>query len=268
MQDVVRLARERARSERNASFTKREVQDRQVLIAAAQATLAGLVAACERRKEDTTTALGAALPPGALFDPAFLTSPQQAAVLAAVDAAAAGRWVAGGSPASPRLVANFGGSPSRAAVTEPLPPFLATLAAGLAARFGWPAPPGHVLVNDYRGSAGLDHHTDGPLYSCSAVVTLSGPALLELRPAAGEPGGAPPAHLLLRPGCALGLVEPAYSRWTHGIAAAGVDVVPASCVNMDSAGVTEGEAVPRAPRRISLVFVCKVGAAYTGAGVG
>ena len=249
MNDVLRLARQRARADRDREATAQTHAEALRTANAALATLA-----------PTTPVLTAGLPTGARFDPAFLTPSQQAAVLAAVDAAALGRWIAGGSADSPRLVANFGGSPGRAAVTEALPPFLHTLATGLATRFGWPDPPAHCLVNDYRGRAGLDHHTDGPLYACSAVITLVGQALLELKPAAGQEESAaasPPVHLLLRPGCALALAGPAYADWTHGIAATAADTVPASCVNASAGEV--GRTVARAARRVSLVFVCKVG---------
>jgi hypothetical protein len=262
MNDVLRLARERARAERSRDADAHTHND---TLRAAEEALAGLPTAPAAEGSDgharsrAPAEPVAGLPAGARFEPAFLTPSQQAAVLAAVDAASVGRWIAGGTADSPRLIANFGGSPGRAAVTEALPRFLQTLAAGLAARLGWAAPPAHCLVNDYRGTSGLVHHTDGPLYSCSAVITLGGPALLELRPAAATGGGRgapPPAHLLLRPGCALGLAGPAYSDWTHGIAAAAADTIPPSCVNVGAGQV--GQVVARAPRRVSLVFVCKV----------
>lgn len=261
MASILRLARERARAEAAASVVEETHQARyDRTAAAADSALAGWPSADARR----LLRAEADLPPGAQFAPAFLSPAQQAAVLAAVDAAALGRWIAGGDAANPRLVANFGGSPGRLDRTEPLPPFLATLAAGLAAAFAWPAPPDHVLVNDYRGAAGLPFHADGPLYSCSAVVTLGGPALMELRRVDGEcddkqAGPATAVHLLLRPGCALGLAGPAYSAWQHGIPAAGADAVPPTCANAADAGVAVGEVVPRAPRRVSLVFVRKVG---------
>jgi alkylated DNA repair protein alkB homolog 6 len=259
---ILRLARERARAERGPDARETLQATRSRTAAAADAALAGLASGDSARR---AALLDLPSPPGALFAPAFLTPAQQAAVLAAVDAAAAGRWVAGGDAANPRLVANFGGQPGRLERTEPLPSFLATLAAGLAAAFGWASAPDHVLVNDYRGAAGLQHHTDGPLYSCSAVITLCGPALLELRPGDGGGGGGgesatthTPVHLLLRPGCALGLADPAYTHWTHGIPASAADVVPPTCVNAAAAGVRVGEVVQRAPRRVSLVCVCKV----------
>lgn len=256
MASILRLARQRARAESQPPTETDQARYDRTAAAADAALGAGWPCADARRLLDPPSL---SLPEGALFAPAFLSPPEQAAVLAAVDAAAVGRWIAGGDAANPRLLANFGGRPGSCQKTEPLPPFLATLAAGLAAAFGWGTPPDHVLVNDYRGSAGLQHHSDGPLYSCSAVITLAGPAMMELQPV--EPGGPDDkksVHLLLRPGCALGLVDPAYSQWTHGIPACAADTVPPSCVNAAAAGVQVGDVVTRAPRRVSLVFVRKV----------
>ena len=62
-----------------------------------------------------------------------------------------------------------------------LPPFLQALVDLLVAAgvYTTETAPQHVLVNSYKGGAGIGAHVDGPLYSeCVATITLGGPALM------------------------------------------------------------------------------------------
>lgn len=62
-----------------------------------------------------------------------------------------------------------------------LPAFLQPLVELLVAAGAYQADQGpqHVLVNRYKGGAGIGAHMDGPLYSaCVATITLGGPALM------------------------------------------------------------------------------------------
>ena len=183
-----------------------------------------------------------------------------------------------------RRRANFGGSPSSLASSEELPRFLKTLceALTLAGAFERAQPANHVLINDYGLGAGLPRHSDGPLYAASATITLCGPAALELHRIEKneneeeEEGGkvkdekendnnrnksnsssSSSIQLLLRPRAALSLRGESYERWEHGVPAVEVDEIRENCANLAEAGVRVGERVPRAPRRISLVFVNK-----------
>lgn len=64
---------------------------------------------------------------------------------------------------------------------QPLPDFLAALVARLVAAGVYPAhrAPNHVLVNDYRGGAGIPAHADGDLYwPRVATLSLAGPAVI------------------------------------------------------------------------------------------
>ena len=64
-------------------------------------------------------------------------------------------------------------------------------------------------------------------------------------------------QVMLQPGCALMAAGDAYWGHLHGISAAVADIVGPLCCNTVAAGVTVGQSVQRAPRRLSLVFVRK-----------
>lgn len=183
-------------------------------------------------------------------------------------------------PPGRRRRANFGGSPSLLASSEELPRFLESLCEALtsAGAFEKEQPANHVLINDYSFGAGLPRHRDGPLYAASATITLCGPAALELYRIEGEEEvkeGLKPdkaksgdrdsdnesskksIQLLLRQRDALSLRAESYERWEHGVPGVDVDTIRTECANCSEAGVKVGDKVPRAPRRISLVFVNK-----------
>lgn len=64
--------------------------------------------------------------------------------------------------------------------------------------------------------------------------------------------------MMLRPGGALVAAGDAYSGHLHGIPASHADIVGPLCCNCKAAEVAVGQTVPRAPRRLSLVFVQKL----------
>lgn len=76
-----------------------------------------------------------------------------------------------------------------------------------------------------------------------------------LLPVKGCSGGV--LQVMLQPGCMLMAAGPAYTDHLHGIPARDVDVVGPLCCNCAAAGVAVGQSVPRAERRLSLVFVHK-----------
>lgn len=180
-------------------------------------------------------------------------------------------------PPGRRRRANFGGSPSLLSNSEDLPQFLMRLCEALTfvGAFDEEQPANHVLINDYSFGAGLPRHRDGPLYAASATITLCGPAALELHRIKGEEQeeekdgtdcekswkindrDKKSIQLLLRPRAALSLRAESYERWDHGVPAVDVDTIREDCANRREAGVEIGEKVPRACRRISLVFVNK-----------
>ena len=70
-----------------------------------------------------------------------------------------------------------------------LPPFLQGLVDLLVAAVVYESNqvPQHVLVNSYKGGAGIGTHMDGPLYSaCVATITLGGPALMQFHAPTAE----------------------------------------------------------------------------------
>lgn len=62
---------------------------------------------------------------------------------------------------------------------------------------------------------------------------------------------------MLKPGAVLVAEDEAYSDYLHGIVQQDADVVGSLCCNWKQADVSLGEIVPRAARRLSLVFVRK-----------
>lgn len=204
--------------------------------------------------------------PGLLYARAFVPLSLQDRLTSAVDAAVAGRWVAGDA----RRTANVGGRPGdEARAREQLPPFLAAVAAALAPAMGG-APPNHVLVNELAPGGGLPPHADGALYAASAVVSLGGPSTLDVRRGrdAVDDAVPPDAQVVTRPGDVVVLTGAAYHSMTHAVPAVAADVVRPDCVNAGAAGVATGDVLTRAERRLSLVFVRKVGGGGEKAGKG
>ena len=108
------------------------------------------------------------------------------------------RWTSGDAG---RRVGNWGGRPSDADVSEPLPVWATAIVDALFARRIFEAPsesapgdaraatlstippnpkPNHVLVNEYRAPAGIFPHNDGGVYAPKvAILTLEGDALID-----------------------------------------------------------------------------------------
>lgn len=222
------------------------------------ATLAADLAAALTPLDAETDAVPAPAPPGLAYRRLFIPLSLQDRLTAAVDAAAAGRWL----DAPPgRRTANVGGKPGDAAQAEPLPPPLEVVAKALAPAFPGGLTPNHVLVNELAPGGGLPPHSDGELYSSSVVITLLGPSTLDLRPGTDAAAAAAPpaAQLAVRPGDCVLLTGDAYENWTHAVPPVTADTIRPDCANAAAAGVAPGDVVARGERRLSLVFVRKVG---------
>lgn len=197
---------------------------------------------------------------GLEYMPGFVSVGEQTAVIDAIDVASHGRWI---QSSSGRSIANFGGSPSRSSVTEALPPILAVLVERMAACGLLPTSqlPNHCLVNSYVGGAGCSLHQDGPLYEPRVVtLTLGGPAMIGFHTCTAD--GCTSAHpliteVILKPGDLLMAANDAYTNYLHGIKESDADVVTQMCCNRQRADVSLGQVIPRATRRLSLVFVRK-----------
>lgn len=62
---------------------------------------------------------------------------------------------------------------------------------------------------------------------------------------------------MLKPGAVLVAEDEAYSDFLHGIVQQEADVIGSLCCNRTQADISLGQIVPRAARRLSLVFVRK-----------
>ena len=207
---------------------------------------------------------------GLHYVPDFISVDEERAVLAGIHAPdTQHRWV----PSGRRRVANFGGSPSSSLVTEPLPPFAASLLRAITQSgiVNDTTRPNHVLVNEYIAPAGISPHNDGDIYAPHvAIITLSVSALMDFWPNDGTPtidddrtdcdenDPVPIAQVMLRPRSLLLYTGDAYGL-RHGIRDKGVDSVSDRCANVSAANVTVGEEVARGLTRYSVVFVRKGG---------
>lgn len=206
---------------------------------------------------------------GLHYVPDFISPDEERAILAGIHAPGTeSRWVRSGR----RRVANYGGVPSSSEVTEPPPPFAASLLQAIADAgiVDERTAPNHVLVNEYVAPAGISPHNDGDVYHPHvAIVTLEGAALMDFWPnddsvtadddrrdrdERDDPS--PMAQVLLRPRSLLLYTGDAYGL-RHGIRHVDVDVVTDRCVNAKVAGVAVGDEVERGRIRCSVVFVRK-----------
>jgi len=227
---------------------------------------------------------------GLFYVPEFVTEAEERALLRSIRAPENDRrWTRGDGG---RRVGNWGGKPSDADVTEPLPVWARAVVDALFARDVFQetrdetneetgdAPPNHVLVNEYRAPAGIFPHNDGGVYAPKvAILTLEGDALIDFWENDGSdaasdatvraedddedeqkqkrnPPPAPRAQAALRRRSLLVYEAEAYGL-RHGIRKGFVDVVTSACVNAESARVSVGATVPRGETRVSIVFVRK-----------
>jgi hypothetical protein len=117
-------------------------------------------------------------------------------------------------------------------------------------------------------------HTDGPLYHPRvACLSLGGTASMKIwhsfedaeLESDGKPGPGPAAQIFLRSRSLNVLSDPVYTNLLHSIDSAPVDKITPLCVNTVGAEVAVGEEISRQERRLSLVFVHKLGATTAGA---
>ena len=225
---------------------------------------------------------------GLHYVPEFVTEAEEEALLRSIRAPENDRrWTSGDGG---RRVGNWGGRPSDADVSEPLPVWATAVVDALFARRVFEsrsAPddaraatetrPNHVLVNEYLAPAGITPHNDGDVYAPKvAILTLEGDALIDFWENDGsptresdeeedaeakedglkKPSPSPRAQVALRRRSLLVYEGEAYSL-RHGIRRGFVDTITRACVNAKRVRVNAGETVPRGERRVSVVFVAK-----------
>ena len=225
---------------------------------------------------------------GLHYVPEFVTEAEEEALLRSIRAPENDRrWTSGDGG---RRMGNWGGRPSDADVSEPLPVWATAVVDALFARRVFEsrsAPddaraatetrPNHVLVNEYLAPAGITPHNDGDVYAPKvAILTLEGDALIDFWENDGsptresdeeedaeakedglkKPSPSPRAQVALRRRSLLVYEGEAYGL-RHGIRKGFVDVVTSACVNAESASVSVGATVPRGETRVSIVFVRK-----------
>jgi alkylated DNA repair protein alkB homolog 6 len=129
---------------------------------------------------------------------------------------------------------------------EPLPDWVRSLFDRVASLGLFPAPPNHLLVNEYESGQGIMPHTDGPLYTpVVATLTLQSHALLELQTGVGEPVH---GSLLLQPR-ALSILRDGLYGELHGIAERTHDTLDESVANVAQCpGVSMGDTLARGTR--------------------
>lgn len=188
------------------------------------------------------------------YVPDFISAEDEELVLQHVSLAPESRW--SGSEADGRRTQNYGGVPGRTEVAEAFPEWVAPLVDAVVRSGAWSAsePPNHVLVNSFKPGAGLNPHTDGPLYHrCVAVLGLGSDVTLDLH---APHATAPHASLVLRRRSLNVISAEAYDQF-HGIVAREADVVDELCANAHAAGAAVGERIERRAR-VSIVFVRKL----------
>jgi alkylated DNA repair protein alkB family protein 6 len=218
---------------------------------------------------------------GLHYVPEFVTEAEEEALLRSIRAPENDRrWTSGDGG---RRVGNWGGRPSDADVSEPLPVWATAVVDALFARrvFESRSAPGaatetrpnHVLVNEYLAPAGITPHNDGDVYAPKvAILTLEGDAQIDFWENDGsptreeesdeeedglkKPSPSPRAQVALRRRSLLVYEGEAYGL-RHGIRRGFVDTITRACVNAKRARVNAGETVPRGERRVSVVFVAK-----------
>jgi alkylated DNA repair protein alkB family protein 6 len=139
---------------------------------------------------------------GLHYVPEFVTEAEEEALLRSIRAPENDRrWTSGDGG---RRVGNWGGRPSDADVSEPLPVWATAVVDALFARRVFEsrsAPddknpkraatetrPNHVLVNEYLAPAGITPHNDGDVYAPKvAILTLEGDALIDFWENDGSP---------------------------------------------------------------------------------
>ncbi|PSC72219.1 alkylated DNA repair alkB-like protein 8 [Micractinium conductrix] len=181
--------------------------------------------------------------PGLALLPGFVSAAEEAALLAEADAAS--HW----QPLARRRVLHFGHvfDYETRGVGEPLhsiPPAARALADRIQ---GLPAAPAidQLTVNEYAPGVGISPHVETHSAFTGAIVALSlgGTAAMSFRRE-----GHTPRALFLPPRSLLIMAGEARYAWQHSVPQRKTDLVS------PDGGAGEAEAVPRAPRRVSLTF--------------
>ena len=162
---------------------------------------------------------GAIAPPGFHYWPGMITSAEEAALVAELQAQPFAPFDFHGYLANRRVVSfglryDYG---KRAVETAaPFPAFLPPLRAKVAALAGEAADAfSQVLVNEYHPGAGIGWHRDKPQFGLVVGVSLVSPCVLRLRRRAGAKWER--ASIPLAPRSAYLLSGPARHEWEHSI---------------------------------------------------
>ena len=153
---------------------------------------------------------GPSLPAGMLFEPALISSEEEARLLHGIsclqfEPARYREWTAH------RKVVVY---PDAACIA----PFLLSLRDQLATWCGiGPEDFCQVLINEYQPGVPLGWHRDAPDYELIAGVSLAGPARMRLRPSSAQSGGKALCHLDLPSRSAYVLSGDARWKWQHAI---------------------------------------------------
>jgi len=162
-------------------------------------------------------------PSGFFYQPAFMTTADEAALLAAIGHLTFADFAMRGVVAR-RRVAFFGEAYDRG-IALPIPDFLMPLRTALGA---WaqvdPAAFAMALINEYRPGTPIGWHRDAPQYDIVAGVSLLAPARMRFRPYVSPRDSASPAvrraathELVLDPRSAYLMTGSARSDYEHHV---------------------------------------------------
>ena len=168
------------------------------------------------------------LPHGLVYQPAFLTTAEEATLLAAFRAlpfnearfqqyTARRRVVRYGEGDYP---ASYGAAAEEVNPRRPFPEFLVPLRRRVAA---WRDLPEndfvHALVTEYRPGTPIGWHSDAPHFDRVVGISLAGGARMRFRPYATKPGGGSAFELWLEPRSAYVMQDEIRWQWQHHIPA-------------------------------------------------
>ena len=141
-----------------------------------------------------------------------------------------------------RLQEHGGRVEQKGTVAKPLPSFLAALSKRLFEEGLVSHLPNHVLINEYQKGQGIEHHTDGPLYTPNFAIISLGSALtlqflskIDPDAPALSPEERHVCSVLLEPGSLVLISGAAYTDYLHGIAKVEEETLDDKVVNISSA---------------------------------
>lgn len=163
------------------------------------------------------------LPDGFVYEPAFISEAEEAALLAEVATLDWRNFEMHGVVAKRRVFSfglNYGPSRRNIEPGLPIPAWLQPLIARAAARFHLPREAiAAVLVNEYQPGAAIGWHRDAPAYEKVIGVSLGSSARFQLRPYPDpkSPARPKPVELQVEPRSVYLISGVARWRWQHHI---------------------------------------------------